>query len=161
MDTKFMGEFDTLKSIINQLMNPFQGPSSSEQPSHLNGVDSSHSMVFQSNSFHRDPRLEPRVEVNKFDGLDSMGWVTQMEHYFSLHGITDELAKLRYTILYLDLECWQWWKWHKNACQGYVPWIEIVAELYECFDTNTHYLGRMIKLKQSGIVEDFITAFEQ
>jgi hypothetical protein len=32
--------------------------------------------------------------MNKFDGLDPLGWVTQMEHYFSLHGITDDLHKL-------------------------------------------------------------------
>jgi hypothetical protein len=89
-----------------------------------------------------------------------MGWVTQMEHYFSLHGITDELAKLCYVVLYLDPECWKWWKWRKNACQGYIAWTQFVAELYECFDTDTHYLGCLTKLKQSGTVEDFITSFE-
>jgi hypothetical protein len=36
-----------------------------------------------------------------------------------------------------------------------------VAELYECFDTDTNHLGRLIKLKQSGTVEDFIVAFER
>jgi hypothetical protein len=41
--------------------------------------------------------------VKKFDGLDPTG-VTQMEHYFSLHGITDDLSKLHYGILHLDLE---------------------------------------------------------
>jgi hypothetical protein len=35
-----------------------------------------------------------------------------------------------------------------------------VTELYEFFDTDTNHLGRLTKLKQSGIVEDFITAFE-
>jgi len=44
----------------------------------------------------------PREEVNKFDGLDSTGWVTQMEHYFSLYDITDYLAKLHYGVLYLN-----------------------------------------------------------
>jgi hypothetical protein len=33
-----------------------------------------------------------------------MGWVTQMENYFSLHDITDELDKLHYGVLYLDPE---------------------------------------------------------
>jgi hypothetical protein len=33
-----------------------------------------------------------------------MGWVTEMQHYFSLHGITDDLAKLHYGVLYMDLE---------------------------------------------------------
>jgi hypothetical protein len=61
-----------------------------------------------------------RVEVNKFDGSDPTSWVTQMEHYFSLHGITDELAKLHYVVLYLDPECWQWCKWRKHSRQGYI-----------------------------------------
>jgi hypothetical protein len=107
MDTKFMGEFDTLKSTLNQLSNQLLGPSFSKQTSHLEGGDSSHSMSFQSNSFHHDPRL-PRVEVDKFHGSYPMGWVTQMEHYFSLHGIIDEFSKLHFVILYLDHELWRW-----------------------------------------------------
>jgi hypothetical protein len=55
--------------------------------------------------------------------------------------------KIHYGVLYLDPECWQWWKWHKNACQGYVSWTQFVAEIYECFDTDTHHLGRLTKLK--------------
>jgi hypothetical protein len=70
-----------------------------------------------SNPFHRDPRL-PRVEVNKFDGSNPMGRVTQMEHYFTLHGNTDELDKLCYGVLYLDPECWKWWKWCKIHTMG-------------------------------------------
>jgi hypothetical protein len=42
-----------------------------------------------------------------------------MENYFSLHGITDELTKRRYGVLYLDLEWWKWWKWNKNVHYGY------------------------------------------
>jgi hypothetical protein len=121
MDAKFMGEFSTLQFAVNQLLNCPQGPSSLEQPSPLDGVDSSHSMIFQSNSFHYDP-CPPRVEFNKFDSSNPTGWVTQMENYFSLHGITDELAKIRYVVLYMDIERWKWWQWRKNARQGYVAW---------------------------------------
>jgi hypothetical protein len=81
----------SLQTNVNQLLNHPTGPSSSTQP---DTVDSSQSLHFHSNSFHRETRL-PCVEVNKFDGSDSTGWVTQMECYFSLHSITDELAKLR------------------------------------------------------------------
>jgi hypothetical protein len=35
-----------------------------------------------------------------------------------------------------------------------------VAELYECFDTDTNHLGHLTKLKQSRIVEYFIATFE-
>ena len=47
--------------------------------------------------------------MTKFDCSDPTGWITQMEHYFSLYGITDDLAKLRYGVLHLDQERWQWW----------------------------------------------------
>jgi hypothetical protein len=114
MEAKFTTQFTALQSAINQLLNRPMDPSSSDQP---DVVDSSQSLHFQPNSFHREPRL-PHVEVNKFDGSDPTGWVTQMEHYFSLHGITDELAKLRYVVLYLDPERWKWWQWRKNSRQG-------------------------------------------
>jgi hypothetical protein len=50
-------------------------------------------MELHSNSFAHDLCL-PKVDVNKFDGFDPTGWVTQMEHYFLLHGITNDLMKL-------------------------------------------------------------------
>jgi hypothetical protein len=94
---------DEINSTLKQFMNKFQGPSSSDPPLHVEGVDSNQPLHSHSNSLHRDPCL-PRVEVNKFDGSDPTTWVTQMEHYFSLHGITDELTKLHYSVLYLDPE---------------------------------------------------------
>jgi hypothetical protein len=83
-----------------------------------------------------------------------------MEHYFSLYGITYELAKLQYGVLCLDKERSQWWQWRKKSCQGYVAWTQFVAELYECFDTDTNHLGHLTKLKQSSTVEYFIATFE-
>jgi hypothetical protein len=84
-----------------------------------------------------------------------------MEHYFSLYNITDDLAKLRYGVLHLDQERWQWWQWRKTSRQGYIAWTQFVTELYELFDTDTNHLGRLTKLNQSGTVEDFIAAFER
>jgi hypothetical protein len=66
-----------------------------------------------------------------------------MEHYFSLYDINDELAKLRYGVLHLDKERWQWWQWRKNVCEGYVAWAQFVADIYELFDTDTNYLGHL------------------
>jgi hypothetical protein len=100
LEANLTTQFSSLQSIVNQLLNLSTGPSSSDQP---DVVDFSQSLHFQSNSFHREPHL-PFIEVNKFDGSDPTGWVTQMEHYFSLHGITIKLAKIRYDILYLDHE---------------------------------------------------------
>jgi hypothetical protein len=42
-----------------------------------------------------------------------------------------------------------------------VAWKQFVVEIYERFDTDTNHLGRLTKLKQSGIVEDFIVAFKR
>ena len=43
----------------------------------------------------------PKVELNNFDGSNPLGWVTLMEYYFFLHGITDDMIKLRVEVLYL------------------------------------------------------------
>jgi hypothetical protein len=48
----------------------------------------------------------------------------------------------------------------KDFRQRYIAWTQFVTELYERFDTDTNHLGRLTKLKQSGIVEDFIATFE-
>ena len=84
-----------------------------------------------------------------------------MEHYFSLYGIMDELAKLRYGVLHLDQEHWKWWQWRKNVCQGYVSWTHFLANIYECFDIDTNHLVYLTNLKQSVTVEDFIASFER
>jgi hypothetical protein len=35
-----------------------------------------------------------------------------------------------------------------------------VAQFYDRFESVTHHLGHLTKLKKSGIVEDFIYTFE-
>ena len=40
--------------------------------------------------------------MRKFDGSNPLGWVTQMEHYFSLHDIKDDIYNLKIKVLYLD-----------------------------------------------------------
>ena len=152
-----------LESVVVALCTKLKIPTDdpfSDAPPKTEGEHSSHSHTFQPHHFQRDLRL-PRVDVTKFDGSDPTGWVTQMEHYFSLYNITDDLAKLRYGVLHLDQECWQWWQWIKTSRQGYIAWTQFVAELYERFDTDTNHLGRLTKLKQSGTFEDFIAAFER
>jgi len=152
-----------LESFVAKILVKLKIPivvTSYEQPFNLESFASFNSHIFHSNPLHRDLRL-PRVEVNKFDGSDPTGWVTQMEHYFSLHGITDDLAKLRYGVVYLDLEHQQWWWWHHKSCQGYVAWTHFVAKIYGHFDTDTHSLGQLNKLKQSSTMEECIAAFEK
>jgi hypothetical protein len=161
---EFKKELTTqLESIFASLCTKLKIPTNdhfSEATPKIEGEHSSHSHTFQHQHFQCDIRL-PRVDVTKFDGSDPTSWVTQMEHYFSLYGIKNDLDKLRYGVLHLDQERWQWWQWRKNSRQGYITWTQFVAELYECFDMDTNHLGCLKKLKQSEIVEDFIAAFER
>jgi hypothetical protein len=133
-------------------------PPLSDPPLHTKAETSSHSHNFQSHHFQRDLCLT-QVDVTKFYGSDPTGWLTQMEHYFSLYDITYDFSKLWYGVLHLDQERWQWWQWRKTSCQGYVSWKHFVEELYECFDIGTNHLGRFTKLKRFGTVEDFIATF--
>jgi hypothetical protein len=75
-----------------------------------------------------------------------------MEHYLSLHGITNDLMKLRVGDLYLDTEHWQWWQWYKNAYRGYISWSHFVKTTYACFEQDTHYLGQLTKIRQTSTV---------
>jgi hypothetical protein len=100
-----------LKSVISMLCTKLHIPTDnplSDPPPHTKAENSSHSHNFQHHHFQCDLRL-PRVDVTKFYGSYPTGWVNQMEHYFSLYGITDDLAKLWYGVLHLDQERWQWW----------------------------------------------------
>jgi hypothetical protein len=145
-------------ALCTKLHIPTDNPSSSS-PLHTEGDHSPHSHNFQNHHFQRDLRL-PRVDVTKFDGMDPTAWVTQMEHYFSLYGITDDLAKLWYGVLHLDQERWQWWQWRKTSHQGYIAWTQFVEKIYEHFDIDTNHLGHLTKLKQLGTVEHFIASFQ-
>jgi hypothetical protein len=131
-----------------------------DSPPHTEGEHSSHSHNFQRHHFQCDLLLL-WVDVTKFDGSDPTGWVTQMEHYFSLYNIIDDLAKLGYGVFHLDQECWQWWQWRKTSRQGYISWTHFLADIYEIFDTDTNHLAYLKKLKQSGTVEDFISTFQR
>jgi hypothetical protein len=79
LTTQLESVFSTL---YTKLHIPIDNPSSSSPP-HTKGYHSSHSHTLQNHHFQRDLHL-PRVDVTKFDGLDTTSWVTQMEHYFSL-----------------------------------------------------------------------------
>jgi hypothetical protein len=101
---------------------------SKRRAAHSHALLNNHCTPFQDhNSWHH----YPKVDMNKFDGSDPSSWVTQMEHYFSLHGITNDLMKLRVGVLYLDLECW---KWYKKSHGGYISWSHFVKAIYARFE---------------------------
>jgi hypothetical protein len=101
LESFFLTLYTKLHIPIN---NPLFDP-----PPHTEAENSSHSHNFQHHHFQCELHFL-WVDVTKFDGLDPTSWVTQMEHYISFYGITDDLEKLRYGVLHLDQERWQWWQ---------------------------------------------------
>jgi hypothetical protein len=79
----------------------------------------------------------PKVDFNKFDRNDPTKWVTQREHYFSVHDIIYDLMKLYVDVLYLDHECWQWWRWRKKYHRRYITLKKFVLDLYAHFESNS------------------------
>ena len=125
--------------------------------SHYENTHNSHSPWGSPNSWNKFPK----VEMHKFDGSDPTGWVSQMEHYFSLHDIRDDETKLHVGVLYLDQEWLQWWKWYKKCYLGLPTSKMFTKEVCAHFDRESHFLGRLTGLCQMGSVTDFIRAFEQ
>jgi hypothetical protein len=101
--------------------------------------------------------------MHKFDGSNPAGWESQLEQYFVLRDIQDDETKLDVGVLHLDQERWQWWQWHKKCYPGYPTWSMFTKAVcaYARFDRESHFLGNLTKLHQTGSVSDFITTFEQ
>jgi hypothetical protein len=97
-----------LKSVTSMICTKLHIPADpplSNPTLHTKAKTSSHSHNFQPHHFQRDLRLL-WMDVTKFDGSYTNGWVTQIEHYLSLYDITYDLNKLRYDVLHLDQERW-------------------------------------------------------
>ena len=62
--------------------------------------------------------------------------------------------------MYLDNERWQWWEWHQRCTGPFRTWTKFTKALQDCFDQESSFLGRLTKLRQTGIVDEYITAFE-
>jgi hypothetical protein len=108
-----------------------------------------------------DTRHEPRgsmLDMQKFDGTDLEGWVSQMEHLFCLHSTCTANDKYQLALLYLDVERWQW---NKQCIGSHIEWSIFSKVLCACFDRERHYLGRLTKLRQTGTVQEYIATFEQ
>lgn len=46
----------------------------------------------------------PQLDMHKFDGIDPIGWILQVEHFLFLHHINSNTKKYQVALLYLDAE---------------------------------------------------------
>ena len=127
--------------ILDEMLPPQPNPSILEedtwktQNSKLHQEENSNFGLFSyqqcsSNSQgHKPPPLDnniwncfSRSGCEQFHGSNPLGRVTQMQHYFFLHGIIVDMTKHKAGVLYLDPKRWQWWEWHKTCYVGYIAW---------------------------------------
>ena len=62
--------------------------------------------------------------------------------------------------MYLDLERCKWWQEHQRSNGRFLTWDAFKKALIERFDHDSNFLGRLTKLRQTGTVDEYITAFE-
>ena len=98
--------------------------------------------------------------MHKFDGSHTSAWLAQMEQYFQLNHITDEGTKLMVGTMYLDSERWQWKEWYQRCNGQFKSWGQFTKALRNRFEQEDSFLGRLTKLRQTGTVDEYITAFE-
>jgi hypothetical protein len=102
-----------------------------------------------------------KLDMQKFDGTALEGWVSQMEHFVFLHNICVADDKYQVALLYLDAKCWQWWQWHKQCICDHIEWSIFSKALCAHSDWERHYLGRLTKLWQTRMVQEYIATFEK
>jgi hypothetical protein len=103
----------------------------------------------------------PKVDMLIFDGSNPIGWVSQMEQYFSLHDIRDDEEKIHVGILYLDKERWKCLEWHKKCYPRIPTWNMFTKAVCPHFDPESHFFIRLNKSHRTSLVSNFIMEFEQ
>ena len=102
----------------------------------------------------------PKLDMHKFDGSHTSAWLAQMEQYFQLNHIIDEGTKLMVGTMYLDSERWQWKEWYQRCNAQFQNWGQFAKALRNRFEQEDSFLGRLTKLRQTGTMDEYITAFE-
>eukprot|EP00253_Pinus_taeda_P004829 PITA_04829 len=95
----------------------------------------------------------PKLDMHKFDGSHPAAWLAQMDQYFKLNHILDDATKLMLGSMYFDNERRQWWEWHQRSNGYFRTWTQFTKALRDHFEQEDSYLGRLTKLRQTGLKE--------
>ena len=124
MEFKFQSQLTPMQDVLTEVLQHIMGKKYLEENYEPHGEETSHAkndpLSFGLFTFpphttgdtRHGPR-GPKLDVQKFDGTDPAGWVSQMEHFFCLNNIFIADHKYQVGLLYLDAERWQWWQCHK------------------------------------------------
>ena len=130
LEVKFQSQLNPLQEVLNEVVEHIRGKKSLGQNYEPHGEETSHAEKdpLSFGLFTTPPHTMgdtrhgprgPKLDMQKFDGTDPKGWVSQLGHLFFLHNICTVDDKYQVTLLYLDAERWQWWQWHKQ-CIGVI-----------------------------------------
>lgn len=120
LEVKFQNQLNPLQTMLHEVTKHIKGKTSlghnyephGEEKSTTNKDPLSFGLFTSPTHTMGDTRHRTRglkLGMQKFDGIDPEGWVSQMEHFFFPHNICTADDKYQVALLYLDAKCWQWW----------------------------------------------------
>lgn len=108
-------------------------------------------------SQHR-PRL--KLDVPRFDGTDTHGWIFKISQFFTYHQTPDE-ERITIASFYLDGPALAWYQWMYRNRQ-IASWDQFLKKLEIRFAPTAFDdpRGKLFKLTQSSSVTAYLTEFE-
>ena len=145
MKVKFQSQLNPLQEVLNEVAKHIRGKKSLGKNYEPHGEETSTAAKdpLSFGLFTSPPHTMgdtrhrirgPKLDMQKFDGTDPEGWISQMEHFFFLHNICTTDDKYQVALLYLDAKCWQWRQWHKHYIVGHIDWSIFSKALCSHFD---------------------------
>lgn len=142
--TQMATKIDEILAKIAQLEPPVS-PTTSSTSSH--------------NSFPNKPH-HMKLDVPRFDGIDSMGWIFKIAQFFEYHD-TPESECLAVASFNMEGPALGWFQWMAGNGQ-LLSWQSLLHAL-EAWLTPSQYddsKGTLFKLTQKGFVNDCLSEFE-
>ncbi|KAH7675005.1 Retrotransposon gag domain-containing protein [Dioscorea alata] len=132
--------------------------------SHNDARFSSHHQLSDNLSSSTDIHLLPRalrLELPKFDGTDSDGWVFRIEEFFNFHETPAHL-RLRIVSFHMEEKASAWYQWMKGN-NLLTTWPEFLSNVKQRFGSSPYedHQGNLSKLSQTATVAEFQTEFEE
>ena len=103
----------------------------------------------------------PKMLFPKFDGSHPKIWIDSCCNYFSIYNVPERLW-VSSAIMHLEGNAAKWYQAYKQT-HTKISWLTFCLAVEHQFGANDYRnaLTELIDLKQSGIVEDYTTKFEQ
>lgn len=106
------------------------------------------------------PHRLPKLEVPLFSGANVIPWISQIEHFFTFHGILEE-QKIDIAAFYMTGPALQWFHWLTSVTQP-MTWSDFArqAELHFGPSSFVNPEAELFKLRQRTSVADYLSEFE-